>query len=129
MWTIPIIIHSVAVALCLGLGIYLLTRAKGTRQHRILGWIWVGFMAMAAISSFFIHTIRQFYGFSWLHFLAVYVLFSLIHGVYAARHHQVKTHRGTMLGLFWFGLVGAGLFTLLPSRRLGQIVWGWLASF
>jgi uncharacterized membrane protein len=32
-----------------------------------------------------------------------------------------------MLGLYLGACIGAGVFTLLPSRILGQLVWGqWL---
>ena len=41
-------------------------------------------------------------------------------GVYRARTHDVKGHRGTMIGLFTGGLVIAGLFTLIPGRVLGN---------
>jgi uncharacterized membrane protein len=37
----------------------------------------------------------------------------------------IRAHRKTMLSLFWLALVGAGLFTLLPGRIMGQMVFGW----
>jgi uncharacterized membrane protein len=40
---------------------------------------------------------------------------------------NVAGHRKAMQNLYWQACVGAGLFTLLPSRYLGQLVWGqWL---
>ena len=40
---------------------------------------------------------------------------------------NVAGHRKTMLGLYLGACVGAGAFTLLPQRYLGQLVWGqWL---
>ena len=40
---------------------------------------------------------------------------------------NITGHRKAMRGLYWQACVGAGVFTLLPSRFLGQLVWGqWL---
>ena len=40
---------------------------------------------------------------------------------------NIAGHRQAMVKLYWGACVGAGVFTLLPSRYLGQLVWGqWL---
>lgn len=40
---------------------------------------------------------------------------------------NITGHRKAMRGLYWQACVGAGVFTLLPGRFLGQLVWGqWL---
>ncbi|MCX8505013.1 MAG: DUF2306 domain-containing protein [Alphaproteobacteria bacterium] len=127
MWPIALLIHVVCVTPALILGGYLLWGAKGSRQHRVLGWIWVVLMSGAIISAFFIHTLNQFYGLSWLHLLAIFSACSLILAVYSARRHRVQPHRRNMMGLYCVGLVGAGLFALLPARFLGKIIWsGWM---
>ena len=44
------------LAVVLG-GVQLMT-AKGTRQHKVLGYIWISFMIYVPISSFFISEIQ-----------------------------------------------------------------------
>jgi uncharacterized membrane protein len=106
------------------LGVAQLARVKGTRTHRALGYTWAGLMLFVALSSFFIHELRQWGNFSPIHLLSVFTLVMLPLGVYFARRHNVVGHRKTMLGLFFGALVIAGAFTLLPSRILGRMVFG-----
>ena len=42
--------------------------------------------------------------------------------VYAAIHGRIQAHRRGMI-MTYVGLVVAGVFTLLPGRRFGDIVW------
>lgn len=121
-WTPVIIAHASFAATALVLGTSLLLRAKGTRSHRIAGWIWVILMASVAGSSFFIF--RDHY--SWIHGLSVYTLAALVVGVRRARRHEVRRHRFTMISLFAGALVVAGAFTLLPGRLIGHALWSWL---
>lgn len=37
---------------------------------------------------------------------------------------QVRAHRKTMIGVFCGALVVTGLFTLLPGRLIGRVVFG-----
>lgn len=106
------------------LGLAQLARVKGTRTHRALGYLWVGLMLFVAVSSFFIHELRQWGGFSLIHLLSIFTLAMLPLGIYFARHHNVGGHRKTMLGLFFGALLIAGAFTLLPARILGRVMFG-----
>jgi uncharacterized membrane protein len=81
---------------------------------------WVLLMASVASSSFAI----RFNGFSWIHGLSVYTLFSLVFGVAHARRRNTRAHCITMISIFVGALVITGLFTLLPQRLIGQMVWG-----
>ena len=96
---------------------------KGTGLHRVLGWIWVVFMAVVAISSFFIHVINP-DGFSLIHLLSVVTLIALPVMVYAARRRNVKLHKSVATRLYLFALVGAGLFTLFPGRLIWRVFFG-----
>jgi len=116
-------LHLAATLAALVLGIVMLARRKGTLSHRRLGWLWVGLMAVAALSSFFIRTINP-GSFSPIHILSVLTLLALPAGIYAIRRGDVRRHRWTMIGLFTGGLVIAGIFTLLPSRLLGHVFFG-----
>lgn len=51
-------LHLLAALLALGLGAVQLAAAKGTPDHRRLGYIWTGMMAVVALSSFFIFELR-----------------------------------------------------------------------
>lgn len=116
-------IHLVATILALALGIAMLVRPKGTGAHKRLGWLWVGLMAVAAGSSFWITGLRG-DGFSPIHILSVVTLLSLPYAIVMIRRRQIAAHRWTMISLFFGGLVVAGIFTMLPGRLLGGAVFG-----
>lgn len=93
---------------------------KGTIPHRILGWIWVIFMFVAAVSSFFIRQINH--GQFWyIHILSVVTVVSVPLAVYAARKHDVKAHGRHMIRLYVLALVVAGVLTFLPGRLMWQL--------
>jgi|SRR4029077_4757938 uncharacterized membrane protein len=93
-----------------------LLRPKGTLPHRTAGWIWVGLMAVVAVSSFWIHQIRLLGTWSPIHLLSIFTLSELPIAVWKARHHRVADHRRIMIAIFAGALVVAGLFTLAPGR-------------
>ena len=80
-----------------------------------------GLMMAPALSSFGLHDITG--GFSWIHILSIVVVIMIPRGIIQAMRHNLRAHRRTMM-LTYLGLVGAGLFTLLPGRLLGT----WLFS-
>jgi len=65
------------------------------------------------------------FGFSWLHLLSIYTIWSVLWGLWYIRVGNVIGHRRAMKGVF-SGLCIAGLFALWPGRRLGDLIWGWL---
>lgn len=79
-------------------------------------------MALAAVSSFFIHTIRMFGPFSALHLLSIITLVALVYAYRAARRGDIDSHRRTVVSLVVFGLIGAGLFTFMPGRILHEVL-------
>ncbi len=99
-------------------------RPKGTLPHRTLGWIWVGLMAVVAVSSFWIHQIRLVGPWSPIHLLSIFMLVMLPLAVWRAHQHRVADHRRAMIALFSGALVIAGLFTLLPGRIMHAVVFG-----
>ena len=120
----PIPVHAFAAMAAFVLGVVQLAAPKGTLPHRTLGWIWVALMAVVAISAFWIHQLRIFGPFSPIHLLSIYVPVMLVVGVLAARRHNVKRHRTTMLWLFAGALIIAGLFTFMPGRVMHAVVFG-----
>jgi uncharacterized membrane protein len=81
-------------------------------------------MMIIAASSFFIHSIRMIGPFSPIHLLSILTLVAVPRSILAARRGDIAAHRRGMMLVFWLALVGAGLFTLLPNRIMGQVVFG-----
>ncbi|MFK0162444.1 DUF2306 domain-containing protein [Rhizobium sp. NPDC090279] len=114
-------IHVAAVVPAALLGAYLLLRPKGTPTHRLLGKIWLVLMVVTALSSFFIHQINMFYGFSPIHLLSIYVLFGCWGAIVNARNHNIEAHKRIVRGLYFGGIVGAGIFTVVPGRIMNKV--------
>ena len=53
----PIPVHAIAALVAMVLGGLQLWGPKCTRNHRTLGYIWVGLMAIVTFSGFFIHVL------------------------------------------------------------------------
>lgn len=114
-----ILIHIIAAASAIGVGGVALAALKGTPLHRMAGRLWVLLMLAAVLVSFGIRTHGHF---SWIHLLSVGSLAALGASVFAALKGRIRAHRRGMT-LTYIGLVVAGLFTLLPDRRLGHLLW------
>ena len=120
-----IALHLASALLALLLGAVMLLRRKGTFSHRTLGWAFVVTMGTAALSSAFIrdHHLPNIAGFTPIHLFTITVAVLLPLGIWRIRNGQVSAHRKTMTGLFIGGCLVAGLFTLLPGRFLGDLLW------
>ncbi len=121
-----IFFHLVTAFAALVLGLVMLLRRKGTRSHRALGWTWVVLMASTALASAFIRDYRlpNLFGYTPIHLFTVTVAVMLPLGIAHVRRGNVRGHRKTMTGLYLGACVIAGLFTLLPGRFLGSLLWG-----
>jgi uncharacterized membrane protein len=120
----PIIaLHTVVALTALIVGIAILLRPKGTAAHKLTGRIWVGAMAITAVTSFWIQELRHGAGFSWIHILSIVTLIGLARAIYAIRHGNVRSHQRAMIGAF-AGVLIAGAFTLLPNRIIGGWIFG-----
>lgn len=117
-------IHTFAAVAALFVGAVQLTRSKGTASHRKLGYVWIALMAVAAATSFFIHEIRQWGLFSWIHLLSIAIVYGLIGGIRQARRGDIAEHRKTMVLLYFGGLIVAGAFTLTPGRAVHEALFG-----
>ena len=100
-------LHLTAALIALIMGARQLVAKKGGLAHRLIGWSWSLIMIAAAASSFFI--------------LSIYVLVQLPLAIQAARKGDLVRHAAIMRGMYWMGLVTAGLFTLVPGRLLHAV--------
>jgi uncharacterized membrane protein len=118
----PIILaHTLAALAAVALGAAMFLARKGTFLHRVAGRSWVALMLVVAISSFWIKGDGTY---SWIHGLSVAVIFLLGLAVWFAITRRIERHRKLMIGVYAGALGVAGMFTLLPYRLLGRLVWG-----
>jgi uncharacterized membrane protein len=117
---IPVLVHLAAAASALVLGFVMLARRKATPSHKALGRIWVGLMSTVAVSSLWIPRFLQF---TWIHLFTLLTAVTIPLAIYRIRTGDAKGHARATKGLFIGGLLIAGVFTLLPGRLLGDLLW------
>ena len=122
--THPIPIHAIMAMIAIILGGIQLSMKKGGPIHKLLGRIWVGLMLIVAITSFFIHEIKLWGAYSPIHLLSLLTIFTLGLAIYYVRIGNIKRHKQTMIALYFFALIVAGFFTLMPGRIMHQILIG-----
>lgn len=120
----PIPAHAIAALAALVLGGVQLAAPKGTISHRVLGYLWAALMMLVAISSLWIHELRIWGPWSYIHILSVLTIVTVPLAVWYAHSHNVNAHRSAMTKLYLFALVVAGLFTLVPGRVMHTVVFG-----
>jgi uncharacterized membrane protein len=101
-----------------------LASAKGTRTHKLFGYIWVAAMVVICLTSFKIKEVMpqgMFGGYSPIHLLSIFVLVQLGRGIYFAKKKNITKHRKCMLYTYFGGLVIAGVFTFMPGRFLFNV--------
>lgn len=120
-----VFVHLLTALGALVVGIVVLARRKGTASHRAWGWAWVVLMGSTALASAFIrdYQMPNLAGFSPIHLFTVMVAVGLPRGIWFIRQGQVEAHRKQMKGMFMGGCVLAGVFTLVPGRFLGTLLW------
>lgn len=130
----PVIaIHLTAALAALAIGPIALWARQGrvarTRLHRAAGYAWVTLMLATALSALFIRDFQlpNWAGYTWIHLFVPLTLAGLLGAFRALYIRDIVRHRRIMQGLYFGACIGAGVFTLLPGRYLGQLVWGqWL---
>ncbi len=117
-WVIQL--HTLAAVVSVLLLAPIATLRQGTALHRSLGWAWAVSMVVVCISSFGITHLGRY---SWIHILSVISLVSLTLGIVHRRRGDIRTHQRYMTGAA-LGLVGAGMFTVLPGRIMHAVLLG-----
>ena len=116
-----LVIHFVTVFLAFLLGAWILWRPKGTAAHRAAGRIWAMLMLVTAIDSFWIRSLTG--GISIIHFLSAITLVSIPFAIWHARNGRIDSHMRSMRTVY-ISLCIAGLFTMLPGRIIGNMIFG-----
>ncbi|NIX75115.1 DUF2306 domain-containing protein [Microvirga terricola] len=118
-------VHAASAVAALVLGSYQMLSPKGTPSHRRTGWIWAALMMTVAVTSLGILSNWPMIGpFGPIHALSALTVLTLPAAVIHARRGRIAGHRRAMMGLFFGGLVVAGVFTLMPGRLIHQAVFG-----
>lgn len=131
--TPTIAIHLAAALGALALGPVAIWARRGHTQrpmlHRAAGYAWVTLMVATAVSALFIRdfALPNIAGYTPIHLLVPLTFGGLFVAFRFLVRRNLVGHRKAMQALYWQACVGAGVFTLLPGRYLGQLVWGqWL---
>lgn len=124
-------LHFVTVVPAFVLGSWLLFgSARGSARHRAVGRVYLALMTATAVAAVFI---RAFSGPSVeigpLRLGLIHLFVPLTaHGVYGAfatiRAGDIRGHRSAMRGLYFGGLIIAGLLSLAPGRVMHRIFLG-----
>ena len=122
--------HFVLALLAVPLGLYILTTKKGTKQHRLLGRIWVTFLVIVSLTAIFIQTTNP-GQYSLIHPLIPFTVGSLTYSIWNIRKFK-KTgieryklaHMYSMIGVYVGALLIAGALTLMPGRFFSEISFG-----
>jgi uncharacterized membrane protein len=125
--SVVIKVHLATVAGATILGCVLMTGVKGTMLHKTLGWTWAVFMIVTAITTLFIQAAPGLPHIGWfgpLHLFSVLVLTMTPLALYWARKRQWLAHGKAMTGVFFGGLIVAGLFTFFPGRIIYGVFFG-----
>jgi len=123
--TTPVIqIHILSAIIGLTIGPFAIYRSQRDRVHKALGYVWVGAMAVLALSAFWIEAFWSPYYFGPLHLFAVLTLWSLWVGVRAAIRRDFDKHQRIFRSLYMTGLIITGLLTFLPGRTINRMVFG-----
>ncbi|MDH0613928.1 MULTISPECIES: DUF2306 domain-containing protein [unclassified Agrobacterium] len=117
-------LHVATVIPAAIIGAVVLFSPKGTAFHRLLGKVWVVLMILTSFSTFFIHGLNVFYGFSPIHLLSIFTIYGCLQSIYFARRGEIKHHMRLMKGIYLGGIVVAGGLTFLPTRMMHEVAFG-----
>ena len=131
----PVIaVHLCAALVATAIGPVALWARRGAvkrpQLHRAAGYAWVTLMVATAVSALFITGAAgpRWGGFSLIHLFIPVTLGMLVTSFVHLARRNLLGHQKTMQKLYLGSCLVAGAFTLLPSRLLGQWLWGAIGS-
>ena len=121
----PIIaLHSLAALTAFAAGPVAILRHRRDLWHRIAGYVWAVAMLLTAVTGLAIFEIRLVGPFSPIHLLPLLVFWMVWRGIVAIRAGRIIEHGRIMVQLHLWSMGVAGLFTLLPGRRMNAVLFG-----
>lgn len=121
----PVIaVHSFAALLAFAAGPVAILRRRRDLVHRVAGWLFVGAMLVTSATAMAIFEIRLIGPLSPIHALPILVVVTLWQSIAAIRAGRVIEHGRAMTQLYIWSMGVAGLFTLLPGRRMNAVLFG-----
>lgn len=114
-------LHLATIVPAFLLGTFLLLRRKGTPTHKLLGRVYLLLMIATGLTTLFMpaQVGPRFLGhFGFIHLFSLLALYSAPSAYLAARRGDLKSHRGSMIGLYVGGILIAGAFAFSPGRVL-----------
>ncbi|NNE57242.1 MAG: DUF2306 domain-containing protein [Hellea sp.] len=118
-----VIIHTIVAFGALILGTIMWLRKKGTRSHKMIGRIFVMFMAVTAISALFITGLNGKY-WSWIHLFVPLSFYAIWELFYYLRKGNIVKHQKAVKGLFFGALLIPGILAFLPGRLMWHVAFG-----
>lgn len=106
--------HAVAALFVLVIGPVQFIRRTKDRVHRYLGRTWLTAMVLTCTSSFAIMPD----GFTWLHGLSIFTLFSVTVGWFHARRRAWRAHAGWMIGAYTGTAIAFVFAAAVPTRTI-----------
>ena len=117
-----ILLHLIFALPAVIIGLVILTVKKGTPKHKEMGRYWLVLMYLTTLSSFFVQGLGGMpFGFSWIHMLSIFTLFTLTMAIYYVRKNSISLHRNFMIGTYC-GLLGAGTAAMFPGRLIPSLL-------
>lgn len=119
--------HLATIIPCIFIGAFIFLAKKGNVLHKVLGRVYMILMLVTGLITLFMpaHVGPQFLGhFGWIHLFSLLTLHSVPKAYFAIRRGDVKTHKGSMIGLYVGGILIAGSFTFVPGRFMHQFFFG-----
>lgn len=117
-------IHAACALLAIVLGPFAILRKRRDRAHKIAGYVWVLAMLTVATTALFIPSfdLALFGHFGPLHGFSVLTFASLWFGMRAVFQGRIAAHQNILSGLYWQGLLLAGMANFLPGRAVNRAV-------
>jgi len=115
-------IHVFAALLALFIGPVSIWRKRRDLIHKSLGVLWNSAMLVVATTAFFIHEIRWIGPFSPIHLFSFMTYYYLWQAITHLRARRFQAHGAAMKSLYFNALVVAGVFTILPGRRMNEVL-------
>ena len=116
-----VMIHVATVIPAVPLGGYLLLTRKGTKQHKLLGKIWMVLMVVTATAIIFI---RGGTDFSWIHIFVPITYIGAYQAISSARASNIQKHKKHIISMYMGALMIPGIFSFLPGRFMGALLFG-----